>query len=704
MADTNLQMLEQTSEVTNLTMDMLLTDLNQLLWNEKVVSYLVAPREENTAREHEIIKLLKSSQQENKLSEAIWLYSYQSGQVFSSKEFSCSLEEFSDREILENHVPSKTASFPSESRNQAELVFENSRLFWIQDMVLSEPVGCLVLEIDLGELYRTLGWLEETVPSYIWDPDSDEWIVPSSLVGETAAIQNLSEENLLYTRDCKQYDKEEWYCVANETLGWSFLRKLNRADFTLLWSAFLPLMVPGIVLFVLIGLAGAYLVTTRIYAPINHLVHLVLKQREESEKVPENQNELAYLELSFFQAIDEKNNLQTTMDRFEQDILEQVFRKLLQGRSAEEAGMSALEEAWKEPWTHGSRYQVLACKRETDVENIGSVMNAQLFQLSLSQVVENTSVPASWLVVPMESDVVAIVLCLKDGSALQLKNIVEELEQKIRKAFLPSAYNVQVEHGRVYLSLEDIVYSWQEGIERIKYAVYREKSALPVDEEDILLDRYYQERAHQIVNHIRGGKTEEAQELLSRVIQELIQSEELLEEKKKQVVNIQEIFLENQISVVGEVWEQAGMDLMDLAHVSSEKELMEEITPVLKEQLNEIQKKLQKKSYHYVESALGYMKENYNDSSLSSMDVAEYLHIHANYFSNIFNEHMKESFSSSLNRIRVERARELLSATQIPIKDVGFKCGFTTVQHFNRMFKKYTGMTPSQYRKSPKSE
>ena len=56
------------------------------------------------------------------------------------------------------------------------------------------------------------------------------------------------------------------------------------------------------------------------------------------------------------------------------------------------------------------------------------------------------------------------------------------------------------------------------------------------------------------------------------------------------------------------------------------------------------------------------------------------------------------SFVAYLNRVRVEQAGYLLKETRIPIGDVGFRCGFNTVQNFNRTFKKLMGMPPSQYR------
>lgn len=51
-----------------------------------------------------------------------------------------------------------------------------------------------------------------------------------------------------------------------------------------------------------------------------------------------------------------------------------------------------------------------------------------------------------------------------------------------------------------------------------------------------------------------------------------------------------------------------------------------------------------------------------------------------------------------LVRLRVERARDLLERTALPVLEVGLRCGFGQPNHFATMFRKLTGMIPSAYR------
>ncbi len=55
--------------------------------------------------------------------------------------------------------------------------------------------------------------------------------------------------------------------------------------------------------------------------------------------------------------------------------------------------------------------------------------------------------------------------------------------------------------------------------------------------------------------------------------------------------------------------------------------------------------------------------------------------------------------SEYLARIRLERAKDFLTQTDIPIKDIAPRCGYENEYYFSNVFKKYTGMSPSAFRK-----
>lgn len=95
---------------------------------------------------------------------------------------------------------------------------------------------------------------------------------------------------------------------------------------------------------------------------------------------------------------------------------------------------------------------------------------------------------------------------------------------------------------------------------------------------------------------------------------------------------------------------------------------------------------------------LAYISENYRED-LKLEDLAEEFNFNYHYLSAYFNQHMKESFSDYLNRMRIEKACLLLKETNYSIAQVSEMTGYSEQSYFSRVFKKITGKTPSIWRR-----
>jgi two-component system, response regulator YesN len=69
------------------------------------------------------------------------------------------------------------------------------------------------------------------------------------------------------------------------------------------------------------------------------------------------------------------------------------------------------------------------------------------------------------------------------------------------------------------------------------------------------------------------------------------------------------------------------------------------------------------------------------------------------YLSQVFSSEMGEPFSRFVQRVRVNRARELLVSTSLPLSDIGELCGFTDQSHMTRVFREVTGTTPGAFKR-----
>ncbi|MDX2225675.1 MAG: AraC family transcriptional regulator, partial [Verrucomicrobiae bacterium] len=67
-------------------------------------------------------------------------------------------------------------------------------------------------------------------------------------------------------------------------------------------------------------------------------------------------------------------------------------------------------------------------------------------------------------------------------------------------------------------------------------------------------------------------------------------------------------------------------------------------------------------------------------------------------FAEYFSREFGETPLRHLSRLRIEKAKELLGATPRSVTDIGFDCGFSSSQHFARVFRQFAGRTPTHYR------
>jgi AraC-like DNA-binding protein len=101
----------------------------------------------------------------------------------------------------------------------------------------------------------------------------------------------------------------------------------------------------------------------------------------------------------------------------------------------------------------------------------------------------------------------------------------------------------------------------------------------------------------------------------------------------------------------------------------------------------------------YVRQALQYIHQHY-DGDLQVKDIAAAISVHPNYLHRIFKRQTGLSVFGYITRYRIEKAKMLLAQADIPITEIADFVGMNSRQYFSSVFKKQTGSTPAEYRRS----
>lgn len=99
-----------------------------------------------------------------------------------------------------------------------------------------------------------------------------------------------------------------------------------------------------------------------------------------------------------------------------------------------------------------------------------------------------------------------------------------------------------------------------------------------------------------------------------------------------------------------------------------------------------------------INEAIKYITANYN-KDISVESVANTLYISSSYLMHLFKDNLGKTFNECLKEIRINEAKELLCNPKYKIYEVCDKVGYNDIKYFSQIFKRSTGMTPSEYSK-----
>ncbi len=106
---------------------------------------------------------------------------------------------------------------------------------------------------------------------------------------------------------------------------------------------------------------------------------------------------------------------------------------------------------------------------------------------------------------------------------------------------------------------------------------------------------------------------------------------------------------------------------------------------------------------HYINMAIEFIKDHYSQQ-IGLLEVAEYTRMSENHLSSLFREEAGINFLQYLNSYRLNKAAKLLKNTTLNIGEVADSCGFPTPSYFTKIFRRFTGLSPREFREGMAQE
>lgn len=208
---------------------------------------------------------------------------------------------------------------------------------------------------------------------------------------------------------------------------------------------------------------------------------------------------------------------------------------------------------------------------------------------------------------------------------------------------------------------------------------------------------YPAEIEEKLVNAVRSGNTELITSLFKRLREENLEKVHLSKTIGKMLVSNVAVTLLRLYNSMAE-----NENITEIIERIEKEETLEAAFPLLEEQFlnlgGRIEETRSRKSETYYLQLKEYMEKNYQEVQLGVPMAAAAFGLSESYFSLFFKETMGKSFSSYLETIRLEKAKELIAGTDYDLEKISGMVGYSSSATFRRAFKRAYGVAPSAWR------
>lgn len=132
-------------------------------------------------------------------------------------------------------------------------------------------------------------------------------------------------------------------------------------------------------------------------------------------------------------------------------------------------------------------------------------------------------------------------------------------------------------------------------------------------------------------------------------------------------------------------------------HINNQQDLCAWISTALNEFVELVYSAQDAKKVTQIRPAINYIDANY-DKPIALADIARISHLSISRLAHIFKEQMGITIIDYLTSVRIERAKQLLLATEQSCTEICFQVGYNNQSYFSRTFKELVGMSPRQFR------
>jgi two-component system response regulator YesN len=282
----------------------------------------------------------------------------------------------------------------------------------------------------------------------------------------------------------------------------------------------------------------------------------------------------------------------------------------------------------------------------------------------------------------------------------KLENVLEKVRHNVKELI---KVTVSLGISLAYASLDEVEKAYMEAVHSLKMKLY-----LGTDQAFFFAENHFQEDSALFQQQLRerfshcmsNGNIADTEHLLSSIFQEM-QTKKIPPKQLRHVLT----------ALLNIIWESAShleqsgqqMDyspesqLQRLEQMDTLEDIYRYVAALFERVLKELAAQRSNKKSKLIIDILRFMEDNYNQD-IMLQSVAERFYVNPSYLSRLFKEEVGDIFTKYTMELRMKKAKTLLKNTHLKIYEISQEVGYDDVKYFNKIFKRFIGLTPAGYR------
>jgi two-component system response regulator YesN len=726
LTDTNMELLRQLDHKLELSMENMDKLTIQMLNNKDVTQFFnyELNEQESHSNSFRISNYFSNAVSSNDYMFSIDLYAYNkrqlvSGTVLNEQEFIQNYQWVSEFERYEGYskwMPTRRLMLDQSSYP----IYRNVVTFVRTYPLISDPnvrKGAIAVNIKEDLLYDLIKKTstQDQGETFVIDPNGvvvlhrDNKILGTN-ISELPFIQSIlndTESEGHFSSDVDQTPSSLFYVNQNYT-GWKIVRFIPEVQFnqplSVIRYGFLAL---AVVLFVM-SMAVIAVVGGWTFKPINRFIQSMtgrLTVHPKGHPVPKYSDEFQYFESTVEHILQDREQLHKQVNESKPLIKFKLFTEIM---SSPPPKWSSLQTYMDKLGIHLQDSQFIVMSVEFDNKNkIATTRDLHLYAYALCNVAEELmNAESQGFAVEVENGKCAVIMNFDDQETAEYNVMRAVAVADLMRNFVREYFNQTITVGiGDSVSFHDIHLSYKQSIEALRYKLVMGGNSIITHEEVASgqSPQFYRFFAMTdgIVASVKLVDSDKMQQQINKWF-------ELFAEQNVPPEMIMQLIVQC-LMKVATVAAEIGVDIgeilpgHDMYDVLNQYEQLGHLQQYTMEALEHIIERIREKrnireKNEVIDKVLLYIQQHFKRNDMSLNLLASEFHLSVSHLSKLFKEQMECNFIDYLMDVRMSKAREQLVETDDMIRTIAEQVGYSNVNSFVRIFKKMTGLTPTEYR------